>query len=152
MLRLEGLSDWIQARLIGHVLPAVAGMRLVIVQGGDVGSVLVRALVVDAIDETALYATLRDVLIALWVATLLVLRPTRARLLAAGLIAATLAGALTPRPLLSDTIRDAVSEARFLAEPVRVAFARLTTDPAAELEQLPGTGVVAAQGTASHVA
>jgi hypothetical protein len=132
VLRLEGSSDWREGRLTVPVIPAVAAMRIVVVQAGQAGSMLVRGLTVDGVVESRPYILARFVLIGLWAAAGLwcvaglFRRWSQARMVAAVVLAATLVGAFTPQPLLSDSIHDAVTEAQVAVEPVRVAMVRLT--------------------------
>jgi hypothetical protein len=131
VLRLDGTSDWQAGRLIVPVVDAVSAMRIVIVQAGEAGTMLVRGITVDALTEREFYRMARYVLIGLWVlaglwATYpLVLRLNRARLAAMALLVATLAGALAPQPFMSNTLRDAGESLAGVAGPARDALTQV---------------------------
>lgn len=158
VLRLEGSSDWQEGRLTVPVIPAVAAMRIVVVQAGQAGSMLVRGLTVDGVIELRSYAVARVVLIGLWVAVglwciaPLFRRWSRARSVVAVVLAATLVGAFTPQPLLSDSMQDVAIEAQVAVEPVRAAMARLTAPIRAIAPEAPAVTVVTLEATPAPAA
>jgi hypothetical protein len=136
--RVDGSGDWTRASLVVPVIPAIAGIRVVIVQAGLAGAMAVRSISVDAVKESNAYLAARGVLIALWIAAAawvvvpMFRRLTPLRGVAAVLLVLTLAGAFTPQPYLSDTIDEAAAEARDAVAPVRVALTRWLAPAATE--------------------
>jgi hypothetical protein len=131
VLRLDGTGDWQAGRLIVPVVDAVNVMRIVIVQAGEAGTMLVRGITVDALTEREFYRIARYALIGLWVvvglwgAYPLVRRWSRARIAVAALLVATLGGALAPQPFMSNTLQDAGESLAGVVEPARHALLRL---------------------------
>jgi hypothetical protein len=111
VLALEGTDDWTRGRLVAPVVPQTVAMRVAILHGGEAGSVYVRNVAVDAVNETPLYAALRGVLIACWAAWALWvlysiirreggMRPARLAAWAVALVLVT--GSFLPQPYLGD--------------------------------------------------
>jgi hypothetical protein len=131
VLRLDGTSDWQAGHLIVPVVDAVNAMRIVIVQAGETGTMIVRGITVDAVTERRFYGIARYVLIGLWVLAALwaaypvVRRWSRARVAAAVLLVATLAGALAPQPFMSNALQDAGESLSGVVDPARHALLRL---------------------------
>jgi len=113
VLALDGTGDWTRGRLVAPVVPHTVAMRVAIVHGGEAGSMYVRNVTVDAVNETPLYAALRGILIACWAAwALWALHPLvrleggmrPARLAAWAVALALVAGSFVPQPDLGDTM------------------------------------------------
>ena len=130
VMRVDGSGDWERASLVVPVVPAIAGMRIVIVQAGQAGSMAVRGISVDGVAESGPYIAGRGLLIVLWIASAawvampMFRRLTPMRAVAAVLLVMTFAGALTPQPYLSDALQDMTSTARVVVQPARQALTR----------------------------
>ena len=125
VLRLDGTKDWQAGRLTVPVVDAVNAMRIVVVQAGETGTMLVRGITVDALAEREFYRIARYTLIGLWIvaglwgAYPLVRRWSRARVAAAALLVATLGGALAPQPFMSNTLQEAGESLAGVVGPAR---------------------------------
>jgi len=107
---LSGDRDWRRYEAVIPVAEAARRMALYLFLGGNSGTMAVRDIAVDAVNEATWFAVAEPALIALWIAVglwiLLPLVLRKRRSLAAGLallaLVGVFAGVLTPQPQLSD--------------------------------------------------
>lgn len=123
--QISGTRPWQHYEAVIPVAENVSHMRLFIVHGGKSGVLQFRNLEVDAAADAPWFAAAKPVLIAAWIIAgawiVVPLALTRYRdlfaCLALTVFAATLAGTLTPQPLLSDTSGPALDRLAKIATP-----------------------------------
>ncbi|NKB57750.1 MAG: hypothetical protein GKS00_15595 [Alphaproteobacteria bacterium] len=127
---ISGTHPWQQYEAIIPVSANIARFQLFLVHGGKAGLMQVKNIRVDAVDEAFWFVAAKPLLIAFWVVAafwvliplLIERRKTLSAYLALFVFLITLAGALTPQPLLSESSRPVSDKlTRFIAPTEKTA-------------------------------